>query len=109
MSSTTITRGNLHESFIISVPFTPAALTTAAVAVYQTVAVSGLATTDIVEVLGPVEAQTVGVVTGDAYVSADNVLAVQFNNTKAAAVTPVDGPYVVRVSRSEGPLPTNAA
>jgi hypothetical protein len=109
MSSTTVTRGNLHESFIMAVPFTPAALSSAQTTSYQTVAVQGLSTSDIVEVLGYTGAQTTGVATGKGYVSANNVLSVQFLNLIGTALTPAAGSYLVRVDRLEGPAPTNAA
>ncbi len=107
MSSTTITRGNAHETFYIQPTFTPGAVaanTTAA----QTVALPGLQTTDIVTLIGLNGTQTAGIVVCECDCLTANVLSVQFGNLTAAPVTPAAGVYTVQITRLEGPAPVTA-
>ena len=79
MSSTTVTRGNSHETFYIQPSLTPVAVaanTTAA----QTFALPGLQTTDIVMVVGLNGTQTTGIVVAEADCLTANVLSIQFGN-----------------------------
>ena len=107
MSSTTITRGNSHETFYIQPTLAPvgvAANTTAA----QTFSVPGLQTTDIVVVLGLNGTQIAGIVVAEADCLAAGVLTIQFANVTAASVTPYTGVYTIQVTRLEGPAPVTA-
>jgi len=107
MSSTTITRGNSHETFYIQPTLAPVAVaanTTAA----QTFSVPGLQTTDIVVVLGLNGTQIAGIVVAEADCLAAGVLTIQFANVTAASVTPSTGTYTIQVTRLEGPAPVTA-
>ena len=106
MSSTTITRGNVHESFFIGPTLTPAPVTT----YYgnQTFTIPGLLTTDEVVMVGVVGTQTNGIGYAEIDVSAANTLQVQFLNTSGSSATPVSGQYILNVIRFEGPLPVTA-
>jgi hypothetical protein len=107
MSSTTITRGNSHETFYIQptlAPVSVAANTTAA----QTFSVPGLQTTDIVVVLGLNGTQIAGIIIAEADCLTANVLSIQFANVTGAAVIPLTGVYTIQVTRLEGPAPITA-
>jgi len=107
MSSTTITRGNSHETFYIQPTLAPVAVaanTTAA----QTFALPGLQTTDIVVVLGLNGTQIAGIVIAEADCLTAGVLTIQFANVTAASVTPYTGTYTIQVTRLEGPAPVTA-
>ena len=107
MSSTTITRGNSHETFYIQPSLTPVAVaanTTAA----QTFSIPGLQTTDIVVFLGLNGSQAAGIVVCEADCLTAGVLSVQFGNLTASPVTPTAGVYTIQVTRLEGPAPVTA-
>ena len=107
MSSTTVTRGNSHETFYIQPSLTPVAVaanTTAA----QTFSLPGLQTTDIVSVMGLNGSQTAGIIIAEADCLTVNVLTVQFGNVTASSATPAAGVYTIQVTRLEGPAPVNA-
>ncbi len=107
MSSTTITRGNVHETFYIQPTLTPvsvAANTTAA----QTFTVPGLQTSDIIVVTGLNGSQIAGIVICEADCLAANVLTIQFGNLTAAGVVPSAGVYTLQITRLEGPAPVTA-
>jgi len=106
MSSTTVTRGNAHETFYISVPLTPTAVATSGAS--QTYALPGLQTTDLVFVQGVVGSQTAGVVAAEADCLAANVLTVQWINATGSSATPATGNYIIQITRAEGPLPATA-
>jgi len=107
MSSTTVTRGNSHETFYITPSLTPAqvALNTTAA---QTFSVPGLQTTDFVNVIGYQGTQTAGIIVAEADCLTANVLSVQFGNCATASATPASGLYAVQVTRLEGPAPSTA-
>ena len=107
MSSTTVTRGNSHETFYIKPSLTPAEVATV-VSPAQTFALPGLQTTDIVKVVGLAGAQTSGIVVAQAYCAAVNVLTIQFGNITAGALTPAAGAYTLEITRLEGPAPVTA-
>jgi len=107
MSSTTITRGNSHETFYIAPSITPASVTNAVTAL-QTFSLPGLQTTDLVQIIGYNGAQTNNIVVAQAECLAANVLSVQFGNVGAAAATPAAGVYNIQVVRLEGPAPATA-
>ena len=107
MSSTTITRGNSHETFYIQptlAPVSVAANTTAT----QTFTVPGLLTTDIVNVIGLNGSQIAGIIIAESDCLAVNVLTIQFGNVTAAPVTPTAGVYSIAITRLEGPAPVTA-
>lgn len=107
MSSTTITRGNSHETFYIQPSITPSSVATVTTAA-QTFSVPGLLTTDIVNVLGYNGTQTAGIFIAESDCLTNNVLSIQFGNVTAGSLTPAAGVYTVQVTRLEGPAPTNA-
>ena len=106
MSSTTVTRGNSHETFYISASLAPSAVSSTSS--NQTFTVAGLQTTDIVILVGYVGTQTAGIAYAEAECSAANTLQIQFINTSGSSATPATGNYILQIVRAEGPLPTNA-
>ena len=107
MSSTTVARGNSHETFYIQptlAPVSVAANTTAT----QTFTIPGLLTTDIVNVLGLNGSQIAGIVTAEADCLIANVLSIQFGNLTGSGVIPSTGVYTIEVIRLEGPAPVTA-
>lgn len=107
MSSTTITRGNSHETFYIQPTLAPSAVsanTTAA----QNFTVPGLLTTDLVNCWGLNGSQTAGIVAVEADVTAANTLTIQFGNVTGSSATPATGVYTIEVVRLEGPAPVTA-
>lgn len=107
MSSTTITRGNSHETFYIQPSLTPVAVA-ANITAAQTFALPGLQTTDIVTVVGYNGTQTNGVIIAESDCLNANVLSVQFGNVTAGSLTPASGVYTIQVTRLEGPAPVTA-
>ena len=110
MSSTTITRGNSHETFYIQPTLSNASNTLAA---NTTTAVNynvpGLQTTDIVVVLGLNGSQAAGVVVAEADCLTAGVLTIQYGNlTSNASLVPASGVYTIQVTRLEGPAPVTA-
>lgn len=108
MSSTTVTRGNVRETFVIGPTLAPTAVAAYTSAV-QTFNIPGLLTTDFVETIGAVGTQTAGILPGESDVYNNNVLSIQFLNVTNASATPAQGVYAIKVTRVEGPLPVNAA
>lgn len=108
MSSTTVTRGNSHETFYIGPSLTPTSVTAYTSAV-QTFNIPGLLTSDIIQAVGAVGVQTAGMVTAECDCYNANVLSVQFLNSTGSTATPYVGQYVFQITRVEGPLPVNAA
>lgn len=107
MSSTTVTRGNSHETFYIAPSITPVAVaanTTAA----QTFPLPGLQTTDIISSAGYTANQTTGIFVVECDCLTANVLTIQFGNVTASSATPAAGIYELQIVRAEGPLPTTA-
>ena len=107
MSSTTVTRGNSHETLYISPTLTPAAVAAYTSAV-QTFSVPGLQTTDLVMVIGAIGVQTAGILPGEADCYTNGVLSIQFLNVTAASATPASGQYAIQIVRTEGPMPATA-
>jgi len=108
MSSTTVTRGNSHETFYIGPTLAPSAVAAYTSAV-QTFSVPGLLTTDLVQTIGAIGVQTAGILPGESDCYTNGVLSIQFLNVTAASATPAQGVYAIQVTRLEGPLPANAA
>ena len=107
MSSTTITRGNVRETFYIQPVLAPAAVAAYTSAV-QTFTIPGLLTTDIVQTIGATAQQTAGILPGESDCYTNNVLSLQFLNVTAASATPAQGVYTIQVTRLEGPAPVTA-
>ena len=107
MSSTTVTRGNSHETFYIQPSLTPVAVAANTTAT-QTFTIPGLQTTDIVTVVGYSGSQIAGIIIAEADCLAVNVLTIQFGNVTAAPVTPTAGIYTIAITRLEGPAPVTA-
>ena len=107
MSSTTITRGNSHETFYIQPTLTPvsvAANTTAT----QNFSIPGLQTTDIVTLIGFNGSQIAGIVCCECDCLTAGVLTVQFGNLTSSGVVPTAGVYTIAITRLEGPAPVTA-
>jgi len=107
MPSTTITRGNSHETFYIGPTLAPAAVAAYTSAV-QTFSVPGLKTTDLCQTIGALGTQTAGILPGESDCYTDGVLSIQFLNVTNASATPAQGVYAIEVVRVEGPLPATA-
>jgi hypothetical protein len=107
MSSTTITRGNSHETFYIAPSLTPAAVA-AQTSAAQTFSVAGLQTTDYVLVQGYNGTQTAGIVVAESDCLTAGVLSIQFANVTTASATPASGSYAIQITRLEGPAPVTA-
>ena len=90
MSSTTVTRGNSHETFYIGPSLTPVSVASYTSA-GQTFTIAGFQTSDIVSVVGLQGAQTAGIIIGECDVLTAGILTVQFANTTAGAVVPAAG------------------
>ena len=107
MSSTTVTRGNSHETFYVQPSITPT-IVSANLSALQTFSLPGLQATDIVQVVGYNGNQTTGIVVAEADCLTANVLSVQFGNLTTSAATPASGTYTIQVVRLEGPAPATA-
>ena len=108
MSSTTITRGNSHETFYIAPSLTPVAVAANTTAV-QTFALPGLQTNDIIVAQGYIANQTTGLFIAECDCLTANVLIIQFGNLTASTATPAAGLYEFQIVRAEGmPLPVTA-
>jgi hypothetical protein len=107
MSSTTITRGNSHETFYIQPSLTPVAVA-ANITASQTFALAGLQTSDIVTIVGYNGSQTNGIIIAEADCLAVNVLTIQFGNVTSGSLTPAAGVYTIQITRLEGPAPVTA-
>lgn len=100
-----VVRGNVQYSTILGVTLSPASVANATSA-EQTFTVTGLQTTDYVNVIKPTTQAGLGIV--NSRVSAANVLAITFMNATAATITPTASEtYVVAVDRPILPLPTS--
>jgi hypothetical protein len=108
MASTTVTRGNSHETFYIGPSLTPTAVSAQSTS-NQTFSVPGLLTTDIIVPQGYITNQISGVFIVEADCLTAGVLTVQFGNFTAGSVTPSAGVYEFQIVRLEGPTPVNAA
>ena len=105
---TTCARGNILYNFLVYPSLTPTSITASTTAV-QTFAIPGLAVNDSVSASSQ-GAQTTGVSIVNTWVSAANVLSIQFANASTGSATPFVGTYILACDRLEGTtLPTNAA
>ncbi len=101
MSKETVSRGNVLHRSVLSVYFAPTSVT-AGSASTQTLTVNGINVGDSVRV-AYYGAQTAGIVTTAAYVSAPNTVSVEFFNTSGSPVSPAAGTYYVSVDQIDGP------
>lgn len=110
MSSTTVTRGNAHETFYITPTFSNASNTLAAnTTTAVTYNVPGLLTTDLIIVQGVVGNQTAGIFIAEADCLTAGVLTIQYGNlTSSSSAVPASGQYVLQITRLEGPAPVTA-
>ena len=106
MPSTTIARGNAISTFYISAPLVPTAVATSGAT--QTYSVAGLQTTDIIQIIGVIGAQTAGVTAAEADCFTAGVLSVQWVNATGSSATPATGNYAIQIIRPEGSLPATA-
>jgi hypothetical protein len=107
MSSTTVTRGNSHETFYIGPSLTPAQVAANTTAT-QTFNIPGLLTTDFIMSGGYIANQTVGIFIAECDCLTNGVLTIQFGNITGTAATPAAGVYEFQIVRYEGPIPTTA-
>jgi hypothetical protein len=107
MSSTTITRGNAHETFYIGPSLTPSAVAANITAV-QTFNVPGLQTTDFIMSGGYIANQTNGIFLAECDCLTPGVLTIQFGNLTSGSLTPQAGVYEFQIVRYEGPIPVTA-
>jgi hypothetical protein len=107
MSSTTVTRGNSHETFYIAPSLTPTQVAPNTTS-NQTFSLPGLQLTDIIMAQGFTSNQTAGIVISECDCLTANVLTIQFANVATASATPQTGIYEFQIVRAEGPLPTTA-
>jgi len=109
MSSTTVTRGNSHETFYIAPSLTPAAVAANTTAI-QTFNISGLLTTDFIMSGGYIANQITGIFIAECDCLTAGVLTIQFGNLTASSATPAAGVYEFQIVRYENtPAPINAA
>ena len=107
MSSTTITRGNSHETFYIAPSITPTSVAPNITAT-QTFSLPGLQVTDYIQTGGYIANQTAGIFIAEMDCLTANVLTVQFGNCSTATATPASGVYEIQITRLEGPAPVTA-
>ena len=110
MPSTTIQRGNVSQTFLMSVSLTPASVNTVTVA-EQTFTIKGLLVGDQVSAVTYQTAAWTNLTTIASFrVAANDTLSISFANGTGGSLTPPAGTYLVEVNRSEfNPLPSNAA
>src|SRR6267142_1688522 len=108
MPSSTISRGNILNEVLLNVTLTPAVVAANATAT-QTFALPGALTTDyIADMSTATSAQIGNILVVGCWVSQAGVVAIQFMNTSAVAVTPVSGGYSCNLIRPENtPVPSN--
>lgn len=108
MTSTSINRGNVATTILISASLTPTAVS-ATTSVEQSFAVPGLLSTDQISAIQLQAAWTVLVDVVNCRVSAANTLGISFQNSTGGSVTPPAGTYLIEVNRPKSvPLPSNA-
>ena len=106
MPSSTISRGNLLNEVLIAVTLTPSSVAALSSGT-QTFALPGSLTTDFIETF-PAAAGTANMLIQNCWVSSAGIVAIQWLNTSAVAITPATGTYNVNLLRPENiPLPAN--
>jgi hypothetical protein len=108
MASTTINRGNVATTIVMTATITPAA-TGATTSAEQSFTIPGLQVGDQVSALQYQGAWTVLVDIVNLRVSAANTLGVSFQNSTGGSLTAPSGTYLLEVNRPElASLPTSA-
>jgi hypothetical protein len=101
--SSTIPRGNIILAMILQSTLSPASVANATSA-EQTFTVNGLLVGDLVSVTKPTAQAGLGIV--NSRVSAANTLAITFQNSTAATITPTASEvYILELNRAENPSP----
>lgn len=110
MPSTTINRGNVGSTTVISLALTPASVGATTVA-EQTFSVPGLLTTDQVSGVSLISGAWTNLTSIVSFrASAANTLGISFANGTAGALTPPAGTYLIEINRPESQsLPANLA
>lgn len=103
-----IPRGNLQGTILLQISLTPAA-TGATTSAEQTFTVPGLLVGDQVSALSLQGAWTVLVDIVNLRVSANNTLAVSFQNNTAGSLTAPAGTYLLEINRPSLPGPQPSA
>lgn len=107
MPGSTVSRGNILNSFIAGPTLTPVSVAQNTSA-EQSFTVPGLQVGDFIDVYLNI-AQTAGIGIVNARVSAANTLQIGFMNNTGGSLTPAAGVYALIVSRPENfPIPTTA-
>lgn len=102
-----ICRGNLQSTIVLSVTLTPVSVN-ATTSAEQTFTVNGLLVGDQISAISLQAAWTVLVDIVNYRVSANNTLAVSFQNNTGGGLTPPSGTYLIEVNRpSQSPLPAS--
>lgn len=96
--------GNVSSTFILQVSLTPVAVA-ATTSAEQTFTVPGLLAGDQVSALNFQGAWTILVDAVNLRVSANNTLAVSFQNNTAGSLTPPSGTYLLEINRPAFPAP----
>lgn len=96
--------GNIQATFLLQASLTPAAVN-ATTSAEQTFTVPGLLVGDQISALSLQAAWTVLVDVVNARVSANNTLAISFQNGTGGSVTPPAGTYLLEVNRPAFPAP----
>ncbi len=91
--------GNVQSAWLLSLTLTPVAVA-ATTAAQQTFTINGLLLGDYISALQYSGALTSQVTDVNAWVSANNTLAVTFSNTTAGSLTPPSGTYSFLVIRA---------
>lgn len=99
-----ICRGNLQSSFVLQATLTPTAVATITSA-EQTFTVPGLLVGDQISQISLQASWTVLVDIVNMRCSANNTLAVSFQNNTAGSLTPPAGTYLIEVNRPSQPAP----
>jgi len=96
--------GNIQSTFLLQISLTPSAVSSATSA-EQTFTVPGLLAGDQISAIELQAAWTGLTNIANARVSANNTLAVTFQNQTAGSLTPPSGTYLLEVNRPAFPAP----
>jgi len=95
-----VTYGNVSGTFLLKTTLTPVSVA-ATTAAQQTFTVNGLQLGDQVSDVSLQAAWTVAATVVNAWVSANNTLAVSFYNGTGSPVTPPSGSYYIEINRPD--------
>lgn len=109
MPGTTINRGNILYTTVISTTLTPASVATVTTA-EQTFTVRGLNSGDQISAVTLQSGPWTNLTSIVSFrVSATDTLSISFQNGTAGSLTPPSGTYLVEINRPETTLPSNNA